>query len=493
MDRQREAIQRWCDYQGHTIVGWSEDVDVSGDVEPWKRPSLSAWLPDNIGQERPVKGPSRASEVDVYVAWKYDRVSRRIVHLHQLLDWAHKNGKEIKATAEDVDFSTPMGRVFLSFIASMAEAELETIRIRSKASFAHLAKVGRYRGGPVPFGYTAEPLPDGGYRLVIDPVTGPIVRRIVDDLLGGGTLHSVVRWLNGEGVLTPRGSVWRPSVLSRLISGRTWLGQMMVGHKGGKPNVARDDSGKPVQRAEPLITLDEWSRIKAALKANSAPRTGTVNHSPLLGVAYCECGSALSVSLSRNKKYVRCTSKANTGQACGTGKMIPVTELQEAIYSTFIAVMGSFPITERVLIPGVNNDAEIADVHASMERLQADRLAGMYDGAENMYRESFKALSATLAELDAQPATTDRYETRQLGVTYAEHWDTLHTDQERAEELRRAGVRVVTTKGDPLGYEPSFQPPPDGQDRTLYAIKIHDHAILFLPQQRVLDTLTLPA
>ncbi|GGQ32290.1 hypothetical protein GCM10010233_57300 [Streptomyces pseudogriseolus] len=38
--RQRRSIQRWADQEGHVVVGWVEDIDVSGGVEPWKRPEF---------------------------------------------------------------------------------------------------------------------------------------------------------------------------------------------------------------------------------------------------------------------------------------------------------------------------------------------------------------------------------------------------------------------------------------------------------------------
>ncbi|WP_269757228.1 recombinase family protein [Streptomyces sp. CNZ748] len=50
-ERQRRSIQRWADQEGHVVVGWVEDIDVSGGVEPWKRPEFGKWLPSTIGKE----------------------------------------------------------------------------------------------------------------------------------------------------------------------------------------------------------------------------------------------------------------------------------------------------------------------------------------------------------------------------------------------------------------------------------------------------------
>ncbi|GAB2497142.1 recombinase family protein [Promicromonospora xylanilytica] len=470
--RQVAQIEAYVVTHNHTLVGIAKDEDVSGNVSPFDRPGLGPWL-------------QRHNEWDALVVPKIDRLSRNQLHLHTIIQWARDHGKQIWSLDIGADITDRFtGGVVVAVLGAVAESEREQIRERSKKSFDHLARAGRWRGGILPYGYRAEPLEGGGFRLEIDPGTGVIVRRIVDDILSGASTHSVVRWLNAEGHLTNRGNTWRPSVLHRMLAGRSLLGQMMTGHKGGEPTVVRDESGMPVQRAEPLITLDEWQRVRSALANKTPTRVDSKRQFSLLGVAYCECGNTLSASLSRNKKYTRCTSKANTGNACRAGKMIPVDELTGIVFETFQAVMSDFPMTERVLIPGINNDAEIDEVHASLKRLQEDRLAGMYDGQEGMYREAFKRLSSTLTDLASQPATDDRWETRSLGVTYGDHWATLTTDQEKGAELKRAGVRIYTTKqpGDSTDHSGLIPKPAGFTDYTLHRLPIHEHAVMYVPQ-----------
>jgi site-specific DNA recombinase len=40
IERQREVVQQWADANGHTVVGWATDVDVSGSLDPFKTPQL---------------------------------------------------------------------------------------------------------------------------------------------------------------------------------------------------------------------------------------------------------------------------------------------------------------------------------------------------------------------------------------------------------------------------------------------------------------------
>lgn len=174
-ERQRRSIQRWVDQEGHVVVGWVEDIDVSGGIEPWKRPEFGKWLPSTIGKEvsaiehRIAAEESRADEYDIICALKIDRLSRRVLHVHTLLEWCEKNGKEVATVEDGINLNTQMGKLLLSLIASFAEGELEAIKARAKSSYNHLVKEGRWRGGRTPYGYREEKQETGdGWKLVPD-------------------------------------------------------------------------------------------------------------------------------------------------------------------------------------------------------------------------------------------------------------------------------------------------------------------------------------
>jgi site-specific DNA recombinase len=62
IERQREIVQQWADANGHSVVGWAEDIDVSGAVDPFDTPQLGPWL------------GHRVTEWDILCAWKLDRL-----------------------------------------------------------------------------------------------------------------------------------------------------------------------------------------------------------------------------------------------------------------------------------------------------------------------------------------------------------------------------------------------------------------------------------
>lgn len=478
--RQKVAIQRWADSRGHTIVGWVEDVDVSGAIAPWERPGLGQWLPSTIGkdvsavEQRLAWELSRADEWDVLCGMKLDRISRRVLHIAQLVEWAGEHGKEVASAEDGFDVSSPMGKILFQLIAAFAEGELEAIKFRAKSSYAHLMKSGRWRGGFVPYGYRAEKDAVGdGWKLVPDDygtdtvsVVREIVRRIVEE---GQAINAVCRWLNDEKVPTsldaqriragkePKGSLWRVGNLTKMLRSHTLLGrvemteevQLPDGTKEKRIRLVRDAEGLPLQRAEPILSKREWDELQAKLKENSRPSAGhRYDRSPLLRVAFCVCGRPLYRNNGRTWMYYRCSSRNISGAECGQSEAIRAKLLEEIVEETFLRAVGSAEIIRRTFRPGVDHTADVAEVTRALAELREDREAGLYSSelGKKEYREEYLRLEAKRESLAAMPVVPDRWEEIPTGQTYADRWAELSSPAEKNKELREAGVKVVVHK-----------------------------------------------
>jgi site-specific DNA recombinase len=206
IDRQRELITQWADLNDHTVVGWAEDIDVSGSVDPFDTTQPGDWL------------GSRAPEFNVIVCWKLDRLSRNTINLNKLFGWCMEHGKSVVSCSESIEISTPVGRLIANVIGFLAEGELEAIRERQRSSKAKLRELGRWSGGKVPYGYTAVTLDGGGWSLEVDQEAARVVRRIVAEFLDGRPLAHIAKGLNEDGI--PPSEVYRGRCRG---VGRLWL------------------------------------------------------------------------------------------------------------------------------------------------------------------------------------------------------------------------------------------------------------------------------
>ena len=86
---------------------------------------------------------------DVLVVWKLDRLSRSLRDLLDMAERLRNEGVELKSLHEDIDTTTPHGRLFYQLMASLAEFERSLIGWRTKQGM----KAARERGakfGPAP-------------------------------------------------------------------------------------------------------------------------------------------------------------------------------------------------------------------------------------------------------------------------------------------------------------------------------------------------------
>ncbi|MFD9619166.1 recombinase family protein [Streptomyces virginiae] len=474
--RQKVAIQRWADSRGHTIAGWVEDVDVSGAIAPWERPGLGQWLPSTIGkdvsavEQRLAWELSRVDEWDILCGMKLDRISRRVLHIAQLVEWAGHHDKEIAAAEDGFDLSSPMGKILFQLIAAFAEGELEAIKFRAKSSYVHLMRSGRWRGGFVPYGYRPEKDAEGeGWKLVPDEYgteTAKVVREIVQRTLDGEATNSVCRWLNESKIWSPldaqrirsgkepKGAVWRVGNLLKMLRSHTLLGRVEMteevilpdGTKEKRTRLVRDAEGLPLQRAEPLISKPEWDQLQEKLKDNSTPRAGNrYDRSPLLQVAFCVCGKALYRNNGRNHMYYRCSSRNITGAECGQNEAIQAKLLEEAIEEVFLRCVGNAQIIRRTFRPGVDHTQDVAEVTRALAELREDREAGLYSSelGKKEYREEYLRLEAKREALAAMPVVPDRWEEIPTGQTYRDRWAELTSPAEKNKELRESGVKAI--------------------------------------------------
>ncbi|MFF0220923.1 recombinase family protein [Streptomyces sp. NPDC004629] len=446
-EKQRAAVEHWAhgpSIEGR-IVGWAEDVDVSGAMHPFKRPGLGPWFNE------------RADEWDVLAVWKLDRLSRKAGHFAEVFEWCRKHGKVIVSVTEGIDMSTPMGKMFAQIIAAFAEGELDTIRARAlSGSMARKAK-GVWIGGVLPFGYRFERQEDGGKKLIQDAEYAALLRDIVEKLKGDWSAYKIAVDLNKRNVPTWRdylriergdeskGVAWTANAIRAIVANPTVGG--IYTYKG---ETVADEDGEPVRITdEPLMEYGEWASLVADLTANRPVARATPSRSMLGGVAVCDLCSAKMSSSKKTKEngrvfYYYACNNINTG-TCPSPARIRREDLDMAVGQFVRVTLGPLPVMERVNNSISQAKSELAEAEATLDRLESDYLAGRIKSDVQVERywkqhefQSAKVerLREKIKEAEGAPAWKD------TGRTYAEEWESKDDEQKRV-FIQRHGITVT--------------------------------------------------
>jgi putative DNA-invertase from lambdoid prophage Rac len=132
---QLAELREFAAKRGWRVVGEFVDIGVSGSKE--SRPQLDAMM-------RLAKG----RKLDVIAVWKLDRFGRSLRHLVDALAELKAVGCAFVSLRDNLDLTTPAGRMMFHVIGAMAEFERELIRERVKAGLAHARSKGQKLGRP---------------------------------------------------------------------------------------------------------------------------------------------------------------------------------------------------------------------------------------------------------------------------------------------------------------------------------------------------------
>ena len=131
-DRQVRELRRYARKRKFEIH--SEYVDtVSGAVRC--RPELDRLM-ETV----------RTREVDVVLVWAFDRFARSTSHLVNTLEEFQALGVDFVSYSQQIDTTTPAGKLTFTVLAAIAEFEREIIRERVKSGMAAAKARGKHVG-----------------------------------------------------------------------------------------------------------------------------------------------------------------------------------------------------------------------------------------------------------------------------------------------------------------------------------------------------------
>ncbi|HEV2491944.1 MAG TPA: recombinase family protein [Terriglobia bacterium] len=132
---QTRELEEYCQRRGWEIAACYVDNGVSGCKE--SRPELDKLMAD-----------AHRRRFDAVAVWKFDRFARSVSHLLRALETFKALGIDFASLSEQVDTSTPTGKMVFTVLGAVAELERSLICERVRAGIRNAKAKGRKLGRP---------------------------------------------------------------------------------------------------------------------------------------------------------------------------------------------------------------------------------------------------------------------------------------------------------------------------------------------------------
>lgn len=139
-EQQKEKAELQARLMGIDLIRVYSDIDISGRSD--QRPAFQEMIRD-----------IKKKQYDVCLVYKLDRFCRNVRDFQHYVEILESNGCSLVSISQNIDTSTPVGRLLRNILADFAQFESEMIAERTRDNKIAAAKKGRWNGGHVPFGF----------------------------------------------------------------------------------------------------------------------------------------------------------------------------------------------------------------------------------------------------------------------------------------------------------------------------------------------------
>jgi DNA invertase Pin-like site-specific DNA recombinase len=132
---QMRELREYCERRGWIVAGEYVDAGISGAKD--SRPELNRLMAD-----------AHKRRFDAVVCWKFDRFARSVSHLLRALETFNSLGIAFVSLSEQIDTTTPTGRMIFTVLGAVAELERSLIAERVRAGLRNARAKGKRLGRP---------------------------------------------------------------------------------------------------------------------------------------------------------------------------------------------------------------------------------------------------------------------------------------------------------------------------------------------------------
>jgi site-specific DNA recombinase len=260
---QLKALREYAARNSLTVV--KEYVDEAESGRSIDRPGFKQMI---------VAARQKPSQFQSILVWKLSRFARNREDSIIYKSLLRKQGVQVVSINEQFE-DTPSGRLLEGIIEVIDEFYSANLSQDVTRGMRESASRGFFSGGPAPYGYRRVKVTDGAVqrvKLEIDPVTGPIVRRIFEESLSGKGMVEITRDLNKDGLTTRKHKPWSKNTVGVVLNNEAYVGTLVWGRAtkhgaiGTRLPVVRTEAAYPQ-----LVDKTTFDRVRAFM-ASRAPK-----------------------------------------------------------------------------------------------------------------------------------------------------------------------------------------------------------------------------
>ncbi len=385
IEAQFRTLRQYAQIYNWELVDEHVDEGISGKSVKG-RPEMKRLIKD-VENER----------FDAALVWKISRLSRNMLETLITLDKFEKYNVKFISYSENFDTSTPIGRLVLQIMASIAEMERNTLAENVKLGMKQSALEGRWNSGVV-FGYDTVKK-----RLVINEKEAEVVQLIYHMYANGKGLRAISNHLNKAGYKTKRNRYFSINGVAQILDNVIYIGKISwlkfenwdsKRRKGKNPNPILVEG-----KHEPIISDELWSVVRARRKSKSFKQHQSNEPFLLSGLLRCpDCGQGMVPSITtytrkdgtkRKHRYYVCSDFHNKGSAACKANSIKAYEAEETVIKKIEQLSPNKKRLYKILTDISSNSAHSIN-QLNKELVEIERRLKEIEQLQARYMEAFE-------------------------------------------------------------------------------------------------------
>lgn len=437
-------------------------------IEVYRLEAVSGKTVMELPETKKMLRDIQTGRITALVFSKLARLARNTKELLEFSELFRQSNADMISLAENIDTSSPSGRLFFTIIAAMAEWERAEIADRVAASVPIRAKMGKPLGGAAPFGYQWK-----GKELVIDQKEAPI-RKLIYELFAEHKKKGLVaKKLNQMGHRTRNGSEFTDTTIGRLLHDSTAKGVRLANYTkslgDGKKWVLKPESEWVQITCPAIVDADLWDKCDKILSEQEETNKRATKPVTQLfsGILHCECGGKMYYHPD-GQKY-KCTKCRKTKIASADIEEVYFGELKvfllsDSHFDTFLSkAKQEISEKEKILAGFLKDKKRIqTEMDKKMElylagQIPKDRFGSYYNPLDEQLRQIEQSIPHLEAEIDIlRMEHLNGDSVKNEARTMYERWNTLDKPAKRA-FIERI-TRQITIAGDEITINFRYHP-----------------------------------